>query len=479
MPAVTEVRRSWLPDAVGLAVIVAVLVYLWARTARLFPEVEFIDWITGPARATLQGNLEAIVTFRDDAFSRHVAITWSAISGRACGTSIVCLNTLAFAPVAGGALAFYALGRAARLTAAAAAAVVVVWLVSAPAFDVITWQATLHDRFAAMFVPVALLLVLLAVRHARTAVAAVAWAAALTVVTVLAANSKEPAWILAGLLALAPLLVARDRRQAVLAAAIVALPVAYVAVHAITHLTELAKDPVNTQHINSGSLAHNLPVLTRAALPGGLVALGVLAATAIAGLVLAVRARRTTPAAFDVARLAIWIGLGAAVAWMIPMRTQFASGFYMYMPLGLAALAFALSVRAGLLALPERRGALRHAGVAIGAALVAWCAGASALDRWAPHGDWLALDANFRAAKEQIAAVHAANPDATVRIHGAHFATYRFVTASRADRFWRFYGPVGPVDRGYAITAEAATCGGEGAVMILLDERMRFAGTCP
>jgi hypothetical protein len=104
--------------------------------------------------------------------------------------------------------------------------------------------------------------------------------------------------------------------------------------------------------------------------------------------------------------------------------------------------------------------------------------GGAALTRWEPYGNWLEVDANFRAARAEIAAVHARGPDAVVQIHAPFPQIFRFVSVSRADRFWKFFGDVRPIDRTYAMSAQPGDCT-PGVVVIDLDERLRYAGTCP
>ena len=475
-------RRAWLPDAAALAVIAAVLVYYWARVVELFPLSEFVQWIAWQARPMLEDSVEAMVTFRADGFSRHDSMVYATALGRVCGSNLACINTFAFLPIVGGAALLYALGRVLRLSAAAAAVVVVVWLVSQPAFDVLRWQATLHDRLASMFVPGLLLCTMLAVRAARPSPRyIVPVTLGLTVLALLTLNTKEPAWVVVPMLALAPVLLARDRAQAKLATYLLAVPVAAMAIHVITHLQALNDDPLLRAHVGGGSIAHNLPVLTRIAVPGGLAVLIALTLVGLAALVLAVRGRARSPAAFEAARAAAWIGIGALASFVIPLRTEFTSPFYMFVPLELAALAFALSVRAGLLALPPlRRASPRILAVAIGAAALAWFAGSSALGRWDQYEeDWLRPDANFRAAMPQLKRVHAAHPNQKIVFYSDSPRANKWVTTSRADRLWRLIGPVLPVDRTYGSSAQRNTCGGGDTIVIRLDAQMRWNGVCP
>jgi hypothetical protein len=473
------------PDVVGLAVGFGLAFYFWARVIHLFPQVEFIDWLAFPAGRLLRTGVREMVTFSAGSFSRHVSLIYASGVGRVCGVDITCVNTMAFLPIFGGVPAIYGLARVAGLKAAAATAIVAVWLVSEPMFDVMAWQATLLDRLATFFAPAVLLLVILAVRHARPGVVPIATrAVGLSVLALVAINTKEAAWILLPMMALAPVLLVRDLRQAKLAALTLAAPVAVTAVHIATVMNALASDPVLREHVSSGSISHNLPILTRYAVPGGLGVLIGLAVVGLACVALSVRARRSSPEAFALARTAVWMGVGAAASWVIPVRTQYPSPFYMFLPLVVAAIALALSLRAAALVLSggERPRLLRYGAVAVGVALTGWFVGNATFARWGHYGDWFRLEASFRSSLPQIAALRTEHRRYQIEFYAAPemFSAYRFMTASPARDFWRFTGVATPVDNAYPITLQTtANCGWNRSVVIRLDDLLRPTGVCP
>ena len=305
--------RRWLPDIAGVTVVLAILGYYWARFGHLFPQVEFIDWISWPARPIITDGLRDMFTFADDGgFTRHVPLMYAAALGRVCGGNATCVNAMVFLPLLVGAPAFYALGRLLGLGAAAATGVVVVTLISQPTFDVLVWQATLLDRMALAAVPVMMILVYVAVRHTRLSWRyVVPWAVGLSVLGLLTLNIKEPAWVMAPLVVLAPVLLARDRREARAAAVTLAAPLVVMIVHLTTNLAAVWASPAYRKHVAEGSITDNLSTLTRFVIPGGLPVLIVAALLGVAGVALAVRARRTVPEAFTVARAAVWVGVAA------------------------------------------------------------------------------------------------------------------------------------------------------------------------
>lgn len=472
------------PDVAGLAVGFGLAFYFWARVVHLFPQVEFIDWIAFPAQRLLRTGMQEMVTFSAGSFSRHVSLIYASALGRVCGVNVTCVNTMAFLPIFAGVPAIYGLARLSGLKAAAATAVVTVWLVSEPMFDVMAWQATLLDRLATFFAPAVLLLVALAVRHARPGIVPIATRAiGLSVLALVAINTKEAAWILLPMVALAPLLLARDLRQAKLAALTLAAPVVVMTVHIVTVMRALDSDPVLREHVSSGSVADNLPILTRYAVPGGLAMLIGLTVVGLACVALAVRARRDAPVAFAIARTAIWMGVGAGASWIIPLRTQYPSPFYMFLPLVVAALALGLSLRAGMLALSGRGRPrlVRYGAVAAAVALTAWFAGSATLDRWGHYGDWFRLEASFRGSLDRIAALRREHRQYQIEFYAspAMFSAYRFMTASPARDFWRFTGAVEPVDSSYPITLQSGSdCGWDRSMVIRLDMLLRPTGVC-
>jgi hypothetical protein len=480
VPRRRQLRR---PDLAGVAIVLGITVYFWARVVHLFPEVEFIDWIASPARATTQASIEAMVKFTDDAFSRHVALIWASLLGRACGEHIACINTMAYLPILGAVGSIYWLARLLGCSAVASTAVVTVWLVSEPMFSVLSWQATLLDRLATFFTPLTMGLIVLIVWRARTGILAIVLrAVGLCALALIAINTKEAAWILLPLAVLAPVLLARDLQQARLAALTLAAPVAVITVHIVTTLRAIDADPVTRQHVTSGSISDNLPVLTRYAVPGGLGVLIGLTALGLVCVAFAVSRRRTAPAAFALARNAVWVGVAAGGSWVIPLRTQYPSAFYMFLPLAMAALALALALTAGWAALPttRRAAARRYGGFVVGVVLAAWFVGGAVINRWDIYGDWFRLDASFRGSIDRIAALRSAHPRDQIEFYVPPqlFSAYRFMTASPARDFWRFTSAETPEDSAYPITSQPSDCGFGQAIVIRLDAQLRPTGIC-
>ena len=467
-------------DALAVGAILILLVGWWLKIRELFPQVEFIDWIVSPLRATFDDGVKAMVTFRHDGFSRHVSIIWAAGTGRACGSSIPCINTMAFLPVAGAALAFYALARVVRLGALTALTVVVVWLVSEPTFEVLTWQATLHDRLAALFVPGMLLAVVLILRRLPLRAAwAVPAGGALAAAGLLAVNTKEPAWVLLPMVVAAPLVLGRSLTEVRDGALILAPAALLMAIHVITDTLALRDDPASQAHVSGGDVWQNLPILSSHAVPGGLFVVLPLLALAMYGAVEGWRHRDRLPEAAEGGRYGAWLGIGAVFGWVIPARTEFASAFYMLVPLAVAAIAIACGLRALLLV--HRPVAPWRVLAGAGAAYLALvCVGVSLHSRWDAYGQVVVNDARFRKSLPELARIHAAHPANQFQFRMEYGPAARFVTASSAANFWRHVVPrVSTADYLHPSVTTADTCGSAPGVTVLsYDVDTRLVGAC-
>jgi hypothetical protein len=467
-------------DAVAIVAILAGLVALWSEFGALFPQAEFVDWSTPstPLGNAIWQAVQAVVSFDHVYHTRVLSLLWATGAGHACGTGIGCLNAVMFVPVAVSAFALFAAGRVLGLPATAALAVVAVLLASQPTFEVLSWQATVHDRMANAATWLAVIAFFLAVRRVRRMWRSlVPWAAGLALLGLLAMHTKESAWPLLALAVAAPLLLARDRRQALTAAMAFALPVALMLADAITQYLVVQDDP----HVAGGNVSNNLRALTTYAVPGG-----VAIAVAVVGVALAAAAyvllrRRHAPDAVALLRVAAWVAVAAVCGWVIPARTQFPSAFYMFVPLATASLAVALALRAGFLALPDRaRPAYRYGAAAIGLALTAWFVGGALGGRYDQYRDVARASDTFRHGFARIAAIRRQHPSKQIQFavpNGLYYG-YRFVTASPAADLFRLSGAEQPIDVTYATGATPPPCGTKGTVVIRLDGQLQPASTC-
>ncbi len=274
-----DAARRWWPDLLAVGAIVVGLVILWTQFGGLSPQAEFVDWTYPPRHGTeLAHRLWEVFSFDHVYHTRTLSLGWAIASGHACGSSVGCLNAFAFVPVVVAALGLFAAGRVLGLPASGALTVVAVLLASEPTFDVMVWQATIHDRMANAATWITVIVFFLAARTARrTWTSVVPWTLGLSVVGLAAMHTKESAWPVLALAATAPLLLASGRRQRITTTLVFALPVALMLADAITQYLVASEDP----HVTSGDVGSNLRVLTDYVVPGGLAVAAVVLAMAL------------------------------------------------------------------------------------------------------------------------------------------------------------------------------------------------------
>jgi hypothetical protein len=476
-----------LPDVLGVAVVAGALLFLWLRFGKLFPEVEFIDWTWVP-HGDLSGTWDTfwreMNPFEANGFSRQTSSLYMGLIGDTCGDGRSCLNALAFLPVVVSSALLYASARVMRLPASAAAAVCVVWLISQPLFDAMTWQGTSYDRLATALSLLVLLSTYLAIRWIdRWPWVAIAGASlVLTALSIMTVNTKEPAWAILPLLLLAPVLVARGRRQMIRAAVLVALPFVLCAIHVVLDYVAAQDDPVTKEHVGTGSIRENLPKLTDLAVPSGMLYAGIVVGVCLVGLALVAVWGRGKPRAVQTALLAVWVGVAALAGWIIPSKTTIPSPFYMVLPLATAALAAALGLRAGYLAVEDRKLPFRLAWVVVGFGLAGWAVVASATDRLQPYDDWMKLDANWRKTIPQLVEIRNRYPTRHVQfsVPPEQFRAYRFGSSAIASNFWRLTGAAKPIDLTYQLKMMGGPpCPPTKDVVIKLSAAMEYQGVCP
>ena len=479
-PTAAARRRPGWTDLVAVVAILVGLGALWSVFGSLFPQVEFVDWIVPRSSlgTEIGQRLSDVFSFDHVYHTRTLSLLWSISTGHACGTDITCINAFAFVPVGLTALGLFLAGRVLGLPALAALAVVAVFLASQPTFEVLSWQATMHDRLAGATTMVCVIVFYLAAHHVRrTWTSLVPWTIGLAVLGLVTLHTKESAWAVIALAISAPLLVARGRQQRRTVALVFALPVALMLADAVTQYLVVQDDP----HINSGPVAANLRFFATVVVPGGLAVAVVLLVIALAAVAFVVLRRRAAPAAFALLPIAGWIALAAACGWVIPARTAYQSAFYMFVPIATIALAVALVLRAAFLALPAReRSGYRYAAAVIGVGLTAWFVVGSLTNRYDQYHEVAKTNDTFRQGLARIASIRAQHPKDQIQFTYPAEVTYgyRFVTASPATDFFRLANVQRPIDETYAAGTSPPPCGTKGVVTVQLDRQLRPVRTC-
>lgn len=332
-------RRSALyADLFGAAAIfVAASFALLAFTAQHFPTAEFNDWLNW-AHPVDVADLLRRMTLREHWFSRDLSMALVHQSSISCGVNLLCLNAWSIAPLAIAAPMVFLLSRALSLPMGLAALATLVWFVSWPTMDALAWHATAHDRWALVFVLVALLLGMHAFRGRSGRPLAVNAAISLVAALVvwLASNCKEASWFAApALFCLAWATSDRTRIRRFLDTWISWPSLIYAAWHAFSFQVAVKSSGAQwLNHVGGGDITGNLALFSATLL--GISARYVALLLVIAAMVVAIRAklrRRLTAIDPDPSGRvmgALWLGLLMAVS--IPARGSAPAPYYMLIP---------------------------------------------------------------------------------------------------------------------------------------------------
>jgi hypothetical protein len=304
----------------------------WALTATLFPLVEYRDWIArGPVRVTPR-DLFIGYFLRREPRGIVFSILYAESSGTWCGLSLPCLNGTSLAPLLVAAPLLYLIARRLGQSRAWGAFAVLCWIGSAAVFDALLWQATILDRLA-LALSLGTLAWLTVAERAGPLLGNLVGFALVNV----AYNCKESAWfLLPTLLSWAVLMPERARWQAraiVRRLGTIVLPLGYAGLRTVRYwqwLRSSGVDPEWKRHVAAGAPAFNLKVYASvlADLPTRSWSVVVVLALLVAALV--VVSLRRGDAAERRAVLFSWSAF--ACAFVVPLATETAAPYYMYLP---------------------------------------------------------------------------------------------------------------------------------------------------
>jgi hypothetical protein len=284
-----------------------------------------------------------------------------------CGHGAPCINAvqLAILALAGFALQVHAYQVFRRVPVALA--IGALWLFSLPVLDAAAWQATNHDKLAALFSFATLAVAMHYAPMQRSARTLALSNALVAIGLVLAFNAKESAFFLAPLLPLQSLLFGRSPRDL----AKISLPLLLAAVYLLLYFLRMPEDW--RAHVLSGSAVQNAPhylfhLVNTSRNPSGGLALLVYGTLVAGAVAIAARRLRGTALPGDAGARTLLYGLcfwSSALA--VALRARHPSVFYMLIPL--AGLLFAVSAALGAL-LGDARWPAARARVAAALALL-------------------------------------------------------------------------------------------------------------
>lgn len=344
MPARTNRVDVAIAGALALGAWAAVMLVV----GQLFPLAEFRDWNADGLGASVFSHdpLQAVWQgfTRQIAFARSLALVLAIAVVETCQPDITCLNAAVLVPVGLATGLLFLLARRLGIGIVLSAAAALTWLCSAPVIHALSWQATILDRLALLFLLLCILAYLAFTRTPLRNGGIVACNLVVLLATAAALMSKEAAFPLPAILLLlgaadighrAP----RGRRLLGLV-----LPVGYGAFYELCYLRDYRSiAPGWAGHVTGGDVTANLAgyidlLVPTAGWPG--LAAGIVSA---AGILLVLKSKRG-PAGV-VLMTALLLALPA-------LPTRFAWPYYFYLPQAFFILAIAAVAQTLVAALP-------------------------------------------------------------------------------------------------------------------------------
>lgn len=451
--ASAETRRGPIFSRLDLAaaggLVLAVMAALALLLGDLFPLTEFRDWspalIEGWVGTDAAGLLWQGFT-RQIAYARTLPLAYAAAANGTCGPAPLCLNLAVSLPVALSAGLFYLLARRLGAHAFLAGIGVVFWLLSAPVAQALTWQATILDRMALLFILASILVYLRFTATPLGKTQLVMCNLAVGALTAAALMSKEVAFPLPAILLLFGLAETGHRAARLRRLSALGLPLAYGLFVAVTYLRDyMSIAPAWADHTLGGDIVANaisfasslVPVADR---PGKALIVGLLMLAAFGicyGWV--VRGPRTTGEHSAQARAAAVLLL-AGLALAVPaLRTRFAWPFYFYASHAVLTLSYVVLASAVAKRLPGR--GWEWPALAGAAMALLLMAGLFLTNGIAVYRGGLIASDNFRHALARLRALTPTGSDVVVAVlTPAAFPPHMFVDGSLRG-LWRYIAP--------------------------------------
>jgi hypothetical protein len=349
--------------AAALALLVPAAYYV-IRLGRLFPLFEYRSWLDYPSIGV--SRLIHVMLVRDELFSRHLSLEFVKSMKHVCGTDIECLDAVSYVPLGLACVLLYTLARQIGLGRAIASGVTLLWAFSAPVADAMAWQATSHDRLAALFAFAALNVAYHELGKPWSKARAAVTNATLFSLIVLAYNSKESAFFLGPSLAALPLARAErwNLRTLLHGFSLVVAPVAYAVFHNVRYVQLLPLDPTWQGHTGSGDPVYNAKALAPLLLNQNAWSTAAICVFALLTIVMAALALRFVvqarsrsieidPAESVATRTVLWLWLAFFVAASATLRTRLTSTYYLTLPVALFYLAAARELVSAARLLPD------------------------------------------------------------------------------------------------------------------------------
>jgi hypothetical protein len=173
-----------------------------------------------------------------------------------------------------------------------------------------------------------------------------------------------------------------------------------------------------------------------------------------------------------------------AGSWIIPLRTQFASPFYLWLPIGVTMIAIMILHKFSLInfksnSLNEAFQRLRFLTVLVLSSMVL----ATSIHQYPANGALiLKFDHNFQSSKGKLVEYRKLNPDYKISFWAPDsvFIAYQFVSSDPASHLWYYLGGSTSLDETYVAGLSDSKCGQqtEKSAVVVFDEEFRIVNIC-
>jgi len=485
-------RLKCLNNHFGVAIVVLCITSVWFVIKDLFPRIEFIQWL-GRGRDSFSQSQVASgfadlfrLTYNDPGKYNARNFSWIFESGIGpiCETNIACANTIAFTPVALYIIAIYLILKFVGCTQLESTFISAIVLFSFPSASILGWQATIPDRLAAFLFCSSLIYIYRNLEKSNLPV----YRSALVCLTffglsLLSVSSKEVAWILLPITLALPYLFIPLNFLAIMRRVLITLPsILFMSFHISDNYIKTKRD----SHLLGGDPFSNLNQLSRyifgvkysytLIILIGVVNMYLLVKTCVSKQDLTIKIYRI--------RIFTILLIAFAGSWFIPLRTKYASPFYLWLPIGVTMIAIMILYKFSLVqfrssSLTEIFQRLRRFSVWVLSSMVL----ATSIYTFPNNGALiLKFDRNFQTSKSELVEYRKLHPDYKISFWAPDsiFSAYQFVSSDPASHLWYFLGGSVSLDETYAAQLLDSKCGQrvEKSAVVIFNEEFKIVDIC-
>lgn len=476
----------------GMSTVVLSLFTVWITIIDLFPRIEFTQWL---GRGRNSYSLSQIVGDLAELFSitnnnpemynaRNFSWVFESGIGPLCKTNIMCVNTIAFIPVALYIILIFLIINFVGFSRLDSSIASVIVLFSFPSISILSWQATIPDRLAAFLFCASLIYIYKNLgRNTLLPRQSILVAFVFFFLSLLSVSSKEAAWILLPITLVLPFLFLPCNFQAIKKRFLITLPsVLFMVFHILDNYMKTVNDP----HLLGGNPFSNLRQLSKYLfqIEYSYIYVFLIALALLALLLQFIFSKQNISQKIFKIRILTIVSIAFISSWVIPVRTQFASPFYMWLPTGVTIVSIMVLFKFSTFRFISDRfigliGFLRLLVVIVSFSMVL----ATSIHQYPANGGFvLKLDQNFQNSKDELADFRKMHPDYKISFWAPSsvFIAYQFISSDPASNFWYFVGGSKGVDETYPSQLTDSKCGLQAAksAVAVYDEDFKLIEIC-